>query len=567
MKKSISIILAILMCLSCFGFLYTTATANTDFTEGHYTYTVSDGKAMIVSVYKYLNGNVTVPSELGGYPVVAIGDNAFHSYGVINSITIPASVEFIGDLGLGGHNLETIIVDKNNKHYCNDSYGVLYNKDKTQLILYPAKNPRTSYSVSPETTTIKESAFTNSLLEKIILPVSITNIEANAFSYCTNLRSINIPPAVSTIREGTFFKCDSLLSIEIPNTVSVIENGAFASCEMLYNITIPDTVNYIGNLAFSHCGYHSVESNWIENVLYIGNHLVETRYDGLAEVYSIKEGTITIAEGAFSDKDVSEIYIPASVKNIGNFAFRTDSLKKITVSNNSNTFSSDSQGVLFNKDKTELIQYSCSNPAKAYMIPDTVRLIKDCAFLFIYNLKDIYYAKSENEWSKIIIEDNNSDLKDCVIHYNSCQKNEDFSHKYMGNITHPATHLTEGVMTFTCACGDLYTEAIDKLPEHTYCKVITAPTCLEQGYTTYTCTCGDSYIGDYTDVAEHNDADGDGLCDFCNLDITPEDEGSENDCSHLCHKTGFMGFIWKIVQFFWKLFNMNPVCECGAYHY
>ncbi len=38
-------------------------------------------------------------------------------------------------------------------------------------------------------------------------------------------------------------------------------------------------------------------------------------------------------------------------------------------------------------------------------------------------------------------------------------------------------------------------------------------------------------------------------------------------CNHMCHQSGFMGFIWKIVQFFWKLFKMNPKCECGAAHY
>ena len=45
------------------------------------------------------------------------------------------------------------------------------------------------------------------------------------------------------------------------------------------------------------------------------------------------------------------------------------------------------------------------------------------------------------------------------------------------------------------------------------------------------------------------------------------DQTADGDCDHLCHKSGFMGFIWKIVQFFWKLFKMNPVCECGAAHY
>lgn len=52
---------------------------------------------------------------------------------------------------------------------------------------------------------------------------------------------------------------------------------------------------------------------------------------------------------------------------------------------------------------------------------------------------------------------------------------------------------------------------------------------------------------------------------------TPSDseqsDESENNCDCNCHKSGFMSFIWKIVRFFWKLFKMNPVCECGAAHY
>lgn len=205
-------------------------------------------------------------------------------------------------------------------------------------------------------------------------------------------------------------------------------------------------------------------------------------------------------------------------------------------------------------------------------------------------------------------------------------------HEYSSEITTPATHLTEGVETFTCACGDTYTEAIAKTTEHTYNAVVTAPTCTEKGYTTYTCECGDSYVADYVDATGHShiatvttpathltegvvtyacscgdtyteiiektaqhtfkesimyhpscteegtklfscecgesyteaipktkhiDENDDHSCDICGKGV----------CSHLCHKSGFMGFIWKIVQFFWKLFGMNPICECGAQHY
>lgn len=76
----------------------------------------------------------------------------------------------------------------------------------------------------------------------------------------------------------------------------------------------------------------------------------------------------------------------------------------------------------------------------------------------------------------------------------------------------------------------------------------------------------------------HTDADDDGLCDSCEFNIKPEDEPSTEEpenpqppeetlCDHLCHKDGFLGFIWKIVCFFQKLFGIEPVCECGAAHY
>ena len=66
-------------------------------------------------------------------------------------------------------------------------------------------------------------------------------------------------------------------------------------------------------------------------------------------------------------------------------------------------------------------------------------------------------------------------------------------HEYSSEITTPATHLTEGVMTYTCSCGDTYTEAIEKTTEHTYNAVVTEPTCTDRGFTLYFCACNDFY--------------------------------------------------------------------------
>ena len=99
-------------------------------------------------------------------------------------------------------------------------------------------------------------------------------------------------------------------------------------------------------------------------------------------------------------------------------------------------------------------------------------------------------------------------------------------HSHTSEVTTPATHLAEGVMTFTCACGDTYTEAIAKTTEHSHNAVVTAPTCTEQGFTTYTCECGDSYVADYVDASGH---------DYKSEVTTPATHLKEGVMTYTCH--------------------------------
>ena len=128
-------------------------------------------------------------------------------------------------------------------------------------------------------------------------------------------------------------------------------------------------------------------------------------------------------------------------------------------------------------------------------------------------------------------------------------------HSYSSVVTKPATHLIEGVKTYTCECTHSYTEAIAKTKDHSFvASDVVAPTCEDKGYTVYVCECGDSYKDNYTSSTGHN-YDGQ-TCTKC---------GEKCPCN--CHKTGFMGFIWKITRFFNKLFKTNKTCACGVVHY
>lgn len=53
--------------------------------------------------------------------------------------------------------------------------------------------------------------------------------------------------------------------------------------------------------------------------------------------------------------------------------------------------------------------------------------------------------------------------------------------------------------------------------------------------------------------------------DQLSVNSTAEEPEKECDCN--CHKSGFMGFICKIIRFFSKLFGVNKVCDCGKAHY
>ncbi len=121
------------------------------------------------------------------------------------------------------------------------------------------------------------------------------------------------------------------------------------------------------------------------------------------------------------------------------------------------------------------------------------------------------------------------------------------------------TCISEGLKHIECAvCEEIIkNETIAKLP-HSYNSVITEATCESDGYTTYTCVCGDTYTGDNTAAKGHSYTEG--VCTVCG-------ESKIENCSCNCHKSGFMGFIWKLLNFFQKLFKTNPTCACGAAHY
>lgn len=105
-------------------------------------------------------------------------------------------------------------------------HHVLFNKDKTTIIAYRAKE--TNY----------------------IIPEGVTSIGACAFRECKTLVSIDIHEGVTSIERGAFQDCKSLTSINIPNSVTSIAKRAFKGCDKLSPHIKSDIIQRFGEKVF-----------------------------------------------------------------------------------------------------------------------------------------------------------------------------------------------------------------------------------------------------------------------------------------------------------------------------
>ena len=434
--------------------------------------------------------SVNIPNS-----VTTIGALALCGCGSLTSVAIPGSVTFIGESAFGGYSgFESISVASDNKYYSSDNYGVLFNKDKTELIQYPVGNTRTSYTIPDSVKVIGEDAFSACNITSVTIPDSVTTIGDFAFRYCYGLKGITIPDSVTTIGDLAFFEC-SLTDVTIPDSVITIGEYAFAYCKFT-SVTIGNNVKTIGDYAFAgnhspkDVYYNGTQAEWNKISIGEGNekltsatiHFKDVDYSGMCgdnltwlldtdtgvldiigtgamtdyecfltpwndysssiKTVNIGNGVTTIGDFAFfACYNLTSCSIPDSVTTIGNCAFAyCESLTNITVDANNKYYSSDSYGVLFNKDKTTLIQYPIGNTGTSYTIPDSVTTIYTDAFLHsttltsvtipdsvttignsafssCYSLTDVYYTGTKEQWKKISIDSDNEPLTNATIRF------------------------------------------------------------------------------------------------------------------------------------------------------
>ena len=203
--------------------------------------------------------------------LIHIGEFVFLSCTNLKSITLPDSITTIGNYAFADCGLRSINIPKNLKliNYnpfvncvslttitnTNANYStvnnILFNRDKTMIIVYPAGKTDIMYDVPVSVENIVEYAFIGCYyLIKITISNKNTNIGYGAFNSCSGLISVNLS---CNIGINSFQSCTNLTRINMSNDITLINSGAFKSCTNLPSITIPDSVNIIGVSAFSDC--------------------------------------------------------------------------------------------------------------------------------------------------------------------------------------------------------------------------------------------------------------------------------------------------------------------------
>lgn len=262
-RKVLSVLLSLVMVLTIVPLSMFVANAATD---GVLMYSTKNGEATIIGCDANATGDIIIPDTLGECVVTAIGLYSFAECEEITGVYVPVGVKTIGHYAFAdctslktvsigknveslGNNvfsnctsLEKIVVHKDNETYASDENDVLYNKAKTELLVFPAANTAASYTVAEGVKTIADSTFAGSKnVKTIILTDAVTTIGANAFLGSRSLESVVIGKGVSTIGNDAFEGCEKLASISVS-----AENSVYCSDEngVLYNKAKTEIIKY-----------------------------------------------------------------------------------------------------------------------------------------------------------------------------------------------------------------------------------------------------------------------------------------------------------------------------------
>ena len=344
--------------------------------------------------------------------VTRIGDYAFYNCTELTSVEIPEGVTYIGESAFACcQSLESVTIPGSVTEI---GEGAFESCD-SMMVLELASGLKC----------VGAFAFSECVaLRELVLPNTVERIERSAFAGTMALHELVIPGNVQEIGDNAFNGCIQLSSLTLSEGIRVIEEMAFSNCSDLTEVLIPASVECLGDGVFSDClamteiavapeSEHFVVR---DDILYSKDLSVLVHYPASKEEqeFTIPEEVRKIAGLAFaSNYFLMEVMLGDHLEEVGSYAFaRCSSLSfmslpaqttrlgaspfhdctmllEIEVDPNNPCYSS-IDGVLYNKEQTQLIQYPAGLYDDFYKVPDTVREIAENA---CYDAQDLEVLK------------------------------------------------------------------------------------------------------------------------------------------------------------------------------
>lgn len=250
-------------------------------------------------------------------------------------------------------------------------------------------------------TTVGTYVFANLSVENVSLPEGLTEIKRNGFYSCNKLAEIQIPSSVTSIGYEAFV-LSGIRAVFIPAATEYIDSTAFQYCQNLEEIVVDENnPSYLSEdgVLFNKGSYTrtylltaALYSEISAPVIYCAEKSVLIQYPSASKKtsYAIPDTVQLVNRYAFyGSTSLTELTIPDSVAEIGKNAFEQNkNLAEFIVSEENTEFSS-VDGVLFNKDRTELLQYPIGNERKDYHVPEGTVEITNNSFADCVNLYSV----------------------------------------------------------------------------------------------------------------------------------------------------------------------------------
>ena len=326
--------------------------------------------------------NIIVPSS-----IEIISKNAFYLCQKLTSVEIKDNVKYIDYTAFSEVNDNTILAGKfssisvsENNQYFSSQDGILFNKNKTELVKFPEGKTDEQYVIPSTVTKISGRAFEHCVnLKDVTIPDGITEIGLEAF-WKAGLTKVVIPSMESLQSGYTFKECNNLESVVFKNGILFLYNYAFEDCENLTSVTIPESVISIGGGFFAGCGKLTeinIDSNnkkyCSENgIIYNKDKTEIIAYPSLKGTYTIPDYITSIGDGAFmGNYGLTSIKIHSGI-SIGDQVFEyCNELTNVEIDSGSQTIG-----------KIGELAFAYCRKLKEIKIPNTVTSIENMAFYY-----------------------------------------------------------------------------------------------------------------------------------------------------------------------------------------